>query len=349
MKLRSTPGRKPIVLIAGGGVAALEALLALRELGGDRIALELVAPGPDFSYRPLAVGEPFGLGEARRYDLGAICSDQQARLIQGEVEAVEPEHQRVLMADGQRWSYDALVLAVGAKASPSLEQAITIYGPGYTGRFSATLEDLEQRRIREVTFVVPEGGAWSLPIYELALMTARWVAERELEGVRLRLITHEDRPLQLFGGAASDAVERLLDEAHVALDTSCAVVSMEPDGLHLAPGREAPLAVERVVTLAKLSGPGIPGLPVDGQGFIQVDDHGLVDGEDDVYAAGDATTVPIKAGRHSGAASRRRRGGDRRPRRRAIDPGAVSPGSARHAPHRVDAPVPARRGHRGAG
>ena len=218
MKLRSTAGRKPLVLIAGGGVAALEALLALRELAGDRIALELIAPGPDFSYRPLAVGEPFGLGEARRYDLGAICSDQQARLTHGEVEVVEAEHKWVLMADGERRSYDALVVAVGAKTSPSLEQAITIYGPGYTGRFSATLEDLEQRRIHEVTFVVPEGGAWSLPIYELALMTARWAAERELEGVHLRLVTHEDRPLQLFGAAASDAVERLLDEAHVALD-----------------------------------------------------------------------------------------------------------------------------------
>lgn len=294
--LRSAAGRKPLVLIAGGGVAALEALLALQELAGDRIALELVAPGRDFSYRPLAVGEPFGLGEARRYDLGAICSDQNARLIQGAVEAVEPEHQRVRTADGERRSYDALVVAVGAKASPWLDQAITIYGPGYTGRFSATLEDLEQRRIHGVTFVVPAGGAWPLPVYELALMTARWVAERGLEGVHLRLITHEGRPLQLFGAAASDAVERLLDEAHVALDTSCTVVSMEPDGLHVAPRGDGPLAADRVVTVAKLSGPSIPGLPVDGQGFVRVDAHGLVAGEDDVYAAGDATTVPIKQG-----------------------------------------------------
>ena len=277
-------------------MAAIEALLALRELAGDRIALELIAPGPDFSYRPLAVGEPFGLGEARRYALGAICSDQGAELVRGEVEAVDPEYQRVHMVGGERRPYDALVVAVGARTSPWLDQAITIYGPGYTGRFSAALEDLEQRRIREVTFVVPEGGAWPLPIYELALMTAHWVAERELQGVRLRLITHEDRPLGLFGAAASDAVRRLLGEADVALDTSCAVVSMDPDGLHLAPGRENPLAVERVVTLAKLAGPGIEGLPVDGQGFIRVDPHGLVDGEDHVYAAGDATTVAIKQG-----------------------------------------------------
>ncbi len=183
MKLRSTAGRKPVVLIAGGGVAALEALLALRDLAGDRIALELVAPGPDFSYRPLAVGEPFGLGEARRYELEGICSDQSARLIQGVIESVEPEHRRAWTADGDELPYDALIIAVGAKASPWLDQALTIYGPGYTGRFSATLRGPRAWAYSgEVTFVVPAGGAWPLPVYELALMTARWVAERDAGG-----------------------------------------------------------------------------------------------------------------------------------------------------------------------
>jgi hypothetical protein len=32
------------VLIAGGGVAALEAALALRELGEDRVSVEMLAP-----------------------------------------------------------------------------------------------------------------------------------------------------------------------------------------------------------------------------------------------------------------------------------------------------------------
>ena len=48
------------VVIVGGGVAGLEALLALDDLGGDRVSLTLVAPQPDFVYRPLLVEEPFG-------------------------------------------------------------------------------------------------------------------------------------------------------------------------------------------------------------------------------------------------------------------------------------------------
>jgi sulfide:quinone oxidoreductase len=36
------------VLIAGGGVAALEAALALRALAEDRVRVELLAPEPQF-------------------------------------------------------------------------------------------------------------------------------------------------------------------------------------------------------------------------------------------------------------------------------------------------------------
>jgi hypothetical protein len=52
------------VLIAGGGVAGLEALLALRALAGDLVDLELLAPEPAFWYRPLAVAEPFDAGRS---------------------------------------------------------------------------------------------------------------------------------------------------------------------------------------------------------------------------------------------------------------------------------------------
>lgn len=296
LRLPSVAGRKPLVLIAGGGVAALEVLLALTDLAGDRIAVELLAPGGEFSYRPLAVGEPFGLGEARRYDLEAICADRGATLVQGAVEAVEPAHHRVLTEDGGWVSYDALVVAAGATTSPWLGEAVTIYGPGYTGRLSEILEDLEAGRLRTVAFVVPLTGSWPLPVYELALMTGRWVAERGLTDVELRVITHEERPLELFGAAASEAVGQLLEERGITLETSSAVVSAESGVLRLAPGRDRTVKVDRVVTLPRLAGPSIAGLPVDGEGFIHVDSQGQVPGESEVFAAGDATTVPIKQG-----------------------------------------------------
>ena len=57
------------VVIVGGGVAGLETLLALDDLAGERVALTLVAPQPDFVYKPLLVEEPFDLGPAERHEL----------------------------------------------------------------------------------------------------------------------------------------------------------------------------------------------------------------------------------------------------------------------------------------
>ena len=37
------------VVIAGGGVAALETLMALRDLAGDRVAITLIAPETTFT------------------------------------------------------------------------------------------------------------------------------------------------------------------------------------------------------------------------------------------------------------------------------------------------------------
>jgi hypothetical protein len=61
------PGSPAEVLVVGGGVAALETLMALHDLAGGRVRVTLVAPDRDFVYRPMAVAEPFGFGEAQRY------------------------------------------------------------------------------------------------------------------------------------------------------------------------------------------------------------------------------------------------------------------------------------------
>src|SRR5438270_8586009 len=71
------------VLIAGGGVAALEATLALRALAADRVEIELVAPEREFTYRPLSVAEPFRVAEMRRFPLERLVHAAGARLREG--------------------------------------------------------------------------------------------------------------------------------------------------------------------------------------------------------------------------------------------------------------------------
>ncbi len=66
------------VLIVGGGVAALEAMLALRRLAEERVEIVLISPEKSFAYQPLSVAEPFGLGAERRFNLAEILADASA-------------------------------------------------------------------------------------------------------------------------------------------------------------------------------------------------------------------------------------------------------------------------------
>ena len=282
------------VMIAGGGVAALEALMALEALAADRVELQLVTPTPEFAYRPLAVAEPFGLGEAHRYDVVRIAKDHRAAVHIAGISAVDSAARQVVTWDGRRLPFDVLLVAVGARTAPSIPGSVTLNGPGYTGRFRAVLRDIEEGRARHVAFAVPQGASWALPLYELALMTAAHLAEHDLPDVRLSLVTPETAPLELFGSAASTAVRELLKERDIDLHVSTYPARFEDGALALVPGDS--LAVDRVVSLPQIDGPRLAGLPTDASGFIPVDLHGLVSGEVDVYAAGDATTSPIKQG-----------------------------------------------------
>jgi NADH dehydrogenase FAD-containing subunit len=104
------------VVIAGGGVAALEALMALAHLAGERVRVTLVSPEPDFGLRPLTVAEPFALAAARRYPLREIADEFDARLVRAGVRAVDAAARRVELCSGDQLGYDTLILAPGARA-----------------------------------------------------------------------------------------------------------------------------------------------------------------------------------------------------------------------------------------
>ena len=291
MEGREDPAR---VVIAGAGVAGVEALLALRAMPGPRLDVELIAPDPDFVYRPLAVAAPFGLGEPRRIPIRTIVEEHGAALREDALAGVEPEGHIAVTQGGDRVPYDALLVAIGTHAQPALPGAITFAGAPGRVELEEILGALDAGRIRRVAFVVPPATAWSLPMYELALMTAQRTLDHGLEDVELTLVTHEHTPLGIFGRQASERVGELLHDAGVALVLEAVARRADASALELV-GRDA-LPVDAVVCLPRLTVPRIPGLPQDADGFIPTDAHGRVEGLAGVYAAGDATSFPVKQG-----------------------------------------------------
>ena len=282
------------VVIVGGGVAGLEALIALDHLARDRVSVTLVSASPDFTYRPLTVAEPFTLGHAEHRPLQRIADDFGARLVVDTCEEVLPDRGIIRCAGGTEIAYDDLIVAVGARTARPYTRAITFGEPGAHEALGGMLADAEDGYLKHIAFVVPSGSSWPLPLYELALMTAAEVRGMGIDDVHVSLISSEPSPLRIFGPAAGDSVAQLLDEAgiefiggtHAAVDGQRLVLS--PSGRELEAGR--------VVTLPLLLGPGLPGLPSDANGFIPADEHGRVPGWPDVFVAGDATTFPVKQG-----------------------------------------------------
>jgi sulfide:quinone oxidoreductase len=282
------------VVIAGAGVAGLETALALRALAEDLVSVELVAPEQEFTYRPLAVAEPFRVGEVRRFPLPRLVTATGATLRPGTVAQVDPAENVALLEDGQTLDFDAFVLALGALPREAVAGALTFRGPQDGPSLSTLLDRATEGDLRRIVFAVPAATSWPLPLYELALLTAGYLTDHGTRGADILLVTPEERPLALFGSQASDALRELLEIRGIQLHVETAPIGWH-DGLLEVAGLP-PIDADAVVALPQLVGPALPGLPHDGAGFVPTDAHGRVPGTTAVYAAGDCTQFPLKQG-----------------------------------------------------
>jgi sulfide:quinone oxidoreductase len=284
------------VVVAGGGVAGIEALLTMHALAGDRVELILADAQPDFVYRPMKVAEPFARGAARRYPIADMARDAGARLVADAVTTVDGDARVAYTAGGEALRYDALLLATGARSVPAYRHALTWddrSGPDHLG---GLLRDIEQGHVRRLAFVVPPGPAWPLPAYELALMTARMAWDAQT-GPQITLVTPEIAPLAIFGPQATAAVKADLEAAGVGFHGASYV---EIEKAHVAtvvvhPGMRR-IEVDRVVALPHLLGRAPSGVPADDDGFVHVDSHCRLTELDHVWAAGDGIAFPVKFG-----------------------------------------------------
>ena len=282
------------VVIVGGGVAGLEGLLALRAMAGGRVRVTLAAPEREFSYRPLAVAEPFGLGHAYRVPLSQFADDAGAQLVVDATVAVDDAAGRVRLRDGGERSFDAVLVAPGARAVIGVEGATTWWPGGDPETYGGLLRDIDEGYSKQLAIVVPPGAVWPLPAYELALMTAGQATAMGHDDVSVTVVTPERRALSLFGDEASAAVTDELRAAGVELKTGV-VARRDKHGLILEPGGER-LAAQRVYAIPRLVGPAIDGLPADEEGFILAADDARVHGCQRTWAAGDAVVSPVKFG-----------------------------------------------------
>jgi sulfide:quinone oxidoreductase len=294
MARTTSPSDPAHVLIAGGGFGAVEAMLVLRALAPERVRVTLISASPVLAYKPAATTESFDETPPRTYDLQAIAADAGASFRLDRLEAVAAHDHSVRLESFAFLDYDALVLAVGARAVKAIPGALTFRDQREVQHIRHLTSELCAGKLHRIVFAVPHGCSWPLPLYELALLTATHLKERGVAG-EVVLVSPETMPLQVFGAQASQLVADLLAERGVRFIGESDPQHVERDGT-LSLGSGASLDADCVVAVPELRGPRITGVPTDAWGFITTDSLGAVTGLPDVYAAGDMTSFPIKQG-----------------------------------------------------
>lgn len=285
--------RKRIVIV-GGGVAALETAIGLHENELVDVDVTLVSPNRNFNYRPFAVLEPFGFSQAVEMPIAELVADCHVELVSDKVSRVDLAFRRVMTSRGDLIEFDALLVASGAEPVEGLRGAVTVGDAAGNMEIERLLLEIDAGLVKSVAFVASAGASWTLPIYEIALLTAAHAKRHLKPAVRVMLVTAERRPLQIFGDDAADHIQQLLDRAGVEFLGGVQAQTYGDGRISTATGDSIP--ADRAVALPHLVGRRIPGLPHDSDGFLPVDSYGQVVGTDGIYAAGDISDFPVKQG-----------------------------------------------------
>jgi NADH dehydrogenase FAD-containing subunit len=261
------------ILVVGGGVAGLEAVDALQTLAPGRFDIELVTPQRHMTSRTLTAGPPFLRAAAERIELTSIASERGVRLTRDALELVEPDAHEVLTQGGARRSYDVLVLALGTRPARSVDGAMSFRGLQDLAALTAALDS-----VTSVAYVARSKSMWTAPLYELAVQTVVWAADR---GAALEVLV-------VTAERVGQRLATCLVDAGVTLVADTAVDRFADGRLEIADGRR--IDVDLAVALPDSIGPTVRGMPsLSPDGFTVVDDCGRVAGVDDIYAVGDMT------------------------------------------------------------
>ena len=157
------------------------------------------------------------------------------------------------------------------------------------------LAEIDSGRVHTLALVIPWPMPWPLPIYELALMTAKH-ARATGHPLKVEIITPEDAPLALFGAEASRAVSEALAHFDITVHPSAHCGVPDPDSCSSiqARGCSAPIGSSHFHSCSGRPRPGSRGGVHNG--FLAVDPFCRVRGVPRVFAAGDATDFPVKHG-----------------------------------------------------
>ena len=297
------------LLILGGGTAGTMAANRLRKrLDRAEWEITVVDQNEAHVYQPGNLFVPFGI-----YEPNDLVKPRHrflpegVELVLGEIDRVEPEDNRVVLADERVLAYDYLIIATGT--SPRPDQTPGMLGPQwrksihefYTLEGATALADTlaDWQGGRMVVHIVDMPIKCPVAPLEFTFLADAFFTERAMrDRVELVFVTPLDgaftKPI------ASKHLGGILEERGVSLESDFMVERIDADAKTLVSFDEREVPFDLLVTIPLNMGADYvarSGLG-DDLNYVPVDKQTLLaKGYDNIFALGDASDIPTsKAG-----------------------------------------------------
>jgi NADH:quinone reductase (non-electrogenic) len=303
---RPAGGAAPRVVIAGAGFGGLAAVRRLARAGAQ---VTLIDCNIYATFQPLLYQvATAGLAASDvAYPLRAVTRRYHAAFRHGELTGIDPAARQILLADGEKLSYDYLILATGVAAAyhgipGAAEHTLGLYtrrdAIALRDRITAELDRISRTGLPgDVTVTVIGGGPTGV---ELAgtLADLRTITLPALfphidpARVHITLIHRGPALLAPFHSALREYTSRQLAGRGVDVRLGAAIAEITPAKVVLADGTVLPSDI--TIWAAGVAAPDAAaawGLPLAADGRIRIGPDLRVIGQDRIFAVGDTAVT----------------------------------------------------------
>ena len=308
--LQQNTGKRPRVVIVGGGFAGLHAAKGLGKLPVD---VTVIDRRNHHTFQPLlyqvalAVLSPADIAEPIRT---ILRGQRNTEVLMDEVVGLDPAGHTIALGSGARIRYDYLVLAAGATHSYFGHDEWAPMAPGLKTVEDATeirrrvllAFELAERQTQEhgwhppLNFVVIGGGPTGVELAGAISDIAQYYMRHDFRHInpeksRVMLLDGGPRLLAAYPPDLSAEAEKELKALNVEVHTNCHVTGVGPGWVETG----GPAGIGRIEAAVTLWAAGVEasplgkmlGVPVDRRGCVTVDDQLNPPGLPDVFVLGD--------------------------------------------------------------
>jgi len=283
------------ILILGGGFAGVVAAERLAQQLSDDHQITLVSRRNNFVFYPALVRLAFGKCEVDDvvFDLRHAMLGRRVNFVEAEVAHVHPSDRKITIAHGEvegKLPYDYLVFALGRRLATEritgfYEHAHHVMSVDKAIKFGKAIADLQEGRV-----VLGQcfGARLPVPVYESAFALASLLEAKGIrERVRITTVSPQTLEAELGDVAAAAVLRESLDAKQIEVLTEFPIELLTRSAAITHTGDAIDFNLLMLVPPFRGSSAATYLGATEGDGYVQVDRHMRVMGQERIYAAGD--------------------------------------------------------------